>query len=81
MKDLSQELNLVDISFKRVKTKYDSYSSFPVEVMQEDFEKVNDSSIWPQSILVAPFCGRLNHLNMPEGKNIPLEDSSTSPSV
>lgn len=43
----------------RLSTRHDTYTSFHVEVSEEDFSFVNNPSIWPEGILFKEYLGRL----------------------
>ena len=57
---LQGHLKLASLTCTKLKTKFNSYSSFHVSVMEDDFLLVNDSAAWPNGCLIAPFYGRLS---------------------
>jgi hypothetical protein len=57
---LQAHLNLSSLTCTKLKTKFNSYSSFCVSVTEDDFPLVNDSGAWPNGCLIAPFYGRLS---------------------
>jgi hypothetical protein len=57
---LQDHLKLSSLTCTKLKTKFNSYSSFHVSVTEDDFLLVNDSGAWPTGCLIAPFCGRLS---------------------
>lgn len=59
---LTAHLSSVDVtplSCQRLKTKYDSYSSFCVTVSEDSFQHLADPSLWPKDCLFKPFRGKL----------------------
>lgn len=50
---------LGDVKVTRLATKLEHYSSFHIEVAENDFPLVNNSTIWPSGVLVKEFFGRL----------------------
>jgi hypothetical protein len=59
-KSLKDQLQLTSLKCSKLKTKYDSYSSFHISVSVDDFELINNANVWPAGCLIAPFYGRLN---------------------
>jgi hypothetical protein len=57
---LNDQLELVSLKCTRLKTKYNSYSSFHISVSEDDFDLINDANLWPTGCLIAPYYGRLN---------------------
>lgn len=65
------------ICCSKMKTKYETYSSFHVEVNQDSFELINRPEVWPDGCIFHPFFGRLdasrtstsenNHAKMNDG--------------
>lgn len=53
------ELNLDYIKCSQLKTKFDSYSSFHIEVNESDYDKVMSGELWPEGSLITPFRGTL----------------------
>ena len=52
-------LDLSPISCRRLQTKFQSYSSFYIEVDEETLQRLNDPSMWPLGCLFKPFRGEL----------------------
>lgn len=75
VKDLLKDLQVSGLVCRRLKTKYTHYNSFHVEVVIEDFDKVNKPEVWPWGILVAPFFGLLRK-DMFSVDHKPLKDGS-----
>jgi hypothetical protein len=57
---LKDQLELASLKCTKLKTKYDSYSSFHISVSEDDFHLINNADVWPAGCLVAPYFGRLN---------------------
>lgn len=53
-------LNISPLSCRRLRTKYQSYSSFHVAVDEEALKRLNDPSMWPMGCLFKPFRGVLH---------------------
>nr|CAD7201566.1 unnamed protein product [Timema douglasi] len=56
---LTKELNLDYLVCSKLKTKFNSYSSFHISVKEDDFPMINNGDIWPSGCLIAPFYGKL----------------------
>nr|CAD7585550.1 unnamed protein product [Timema genevievae] len=56
---LTKELNLDYLVCSKLKTKFNSYSSFHISVKEDDFPMINISDIWPSGCLIAPYYGKL----------------------
>jgi hypothetical protein len=57
---LEEQLKLTSLSCTRLKTKFNSYASFHISVNEDDFPLINNTGVWPNDCLIAPFYGRLN---------------------
>ena len=57
---LKDQLQLASLACSRLKTKYNSYASFHVSVAEDDFHLINNTGVWPNGCLIAPFYGRLS---------------------
>jgi hypothetical protein len=57
---LKDQLQLASLACTRLKTKYKSYASFHVSVAEDDFHLINNTGVWPNGCLIAPFYGRLS---------------------
>ena len=57
---LKDQLQLASLACTRLKTKYNSYASFHVSVAEDDFHLINNTGVWPNGCLIAPFYGRLS---------------------
>lgn len=63
---VKEEIDPQNLRCTQIKTKFEGYASFHVEVGEEDFEKVMSADMWPEGCLIAPFKGLLRkdlHLN------------------
>jgi len=58
-KSLKNQLKLKSVECCKLKTKFNSYSSFHVSVEEADFNLVNNVGVWPRGCLIAPFYGPL----------------------
>lgn len=57
---VESSLSLSQLNVSKIKTRrQDLYSSFHVEVLESDFEKIDDVSIWPDGCMIKPYQGRL----------------------
>jgi hypothetical protein len=56
---LEDPLKLTSLCCTRLETKFNSYASFHFSV-NEDFPLINNTGVWPNGCLIAPFYGRLN---------------------
>lgn len=60
IKGLLTSLSLSHLVVSKLKTKYsESYSSFHVEVLEADFVKIDNVTVWPDGCLMKPYRGRL----------------------
>jgi hypothetical protein len=59
-KSLNEQLKLTLLSCTRLKTKFNSYASFHISVVQDDFHLTNNTGVYPNGCLIAPYYGRLN---------------------
>jgi hypothetical protein len=59
-KSLKDQLQLASLVCTRLRTKYNSYSSFHISVTEDDFHLINNTGVWPNGCLIAPFYGRLS---------------------
>jgi hypothetical protein len=59
-KSLNEQLKLTSLTCTRLKTKFNSYASFHISVVQDDFHLINNTSVWPSGCLIALYYGRLH---------------------
>jgi hypothetical protein len=59
-KSLKEQLNLNKLACTRLKTKFNSYSSFHIAVTEDEFSLINDTGVWPAGCLIAPYFGKLS---------------------
>jgi hypothetical protein len=59
-KSLQDQLKISSLTCTRLKTKFSTYASFHISVNEEDFPSINNTGVWPNGCLIAPFFGRLN---------------------
>jgi hypothetical protein len=59
-KSLEDQLKISSLTCTRLKTKFSTYASFHICVNEEDFPSTNNTRVWPNGCLIAPFFGRLN---------------------
>jgi hypothetical protein len=57
---LEEQLELSSLTCTRLKTKFNTCASFHVSVSEKDFPLINNTGVWPNGCLIAPFYGRLN---------------------
>ncbi|KDR17953.1 hypothetical protein L798_08171 [Zootermopsis nevadensis] len=58
-KSLKEQLSLKRLVCTRLKTKFDAYASFHISVNEVDFPLINNTGVWPNGCLIAPFYGKL----------------------
>jgi hypothetical protein len=56
---LKEQLQLASLTYTRLKTEHNSYASFHVSVVDDDFH-LNNTGVWPNGCLIASYYGRLN---------------------
>jgi hypothetical protein len=56
---LKEQLSLKKLSCTRLKTKFSTYASFHVSVLEDEFPLINNTGVWPAGCLIAPFYGKL----------------------
>lgn len=57
---IESSITLSRLKVSKIQTKrQELYSSFHIEVLAADFEKIDDISIWPEGCMIKPFYGRL----------------------
>jgi hypothetical protein len=59
-KSLNEQLKLTSLTCTGLKTKFNSYASFHISVVEDDFHLINNTGVWPSGYLIAPYYGRLN---------------------
>ena len=47
------------MQISKLRTKHDTYSSFHVEVEENNLEKLFNAACWPEGCFVSPFDGKL----------------------
>jgi hypothetical protein len=58
-KTLKEQLSLERLVCTKLKTKFNTYSSFHISVTEDEFSLINNTSIWPSGCLIAPYYGKL----------------------
>jgi hypothetical protein len=58
---IKEKLGLKKLVCTRLKIKYNTYASFHISIAKDDFPLINDSGVWPDGCLIAPYCGKLMH--------------------
>jgi hypothetical protein len=43
----------------KLKTEFNSYSSFHISVTEDELSLINDTAVWPSGCLIAPYFGKL----------------------
>jgi hypothetical protein len=59
-KSLNEQLKLTSLTCTRLKAKFNSYASFHISVVEDDFHLINNTGVWPSGCLIAPYYARLN---------------------
>jgi hypothetical protein len=54
-KSLEDQLQISSLTCTRLKTKFSTYASFHISVNEEDFPSINNTVVWPNGCLIAPF--------------------------
>ncbi|GBN84246.1 hypothetical protein AVEN_2917-1 [Araneus ventricosus] len=68
-------LNLKFLQCHRLKTKYQSYASFHIDVYENDLKQLLDSTVWPEGCLIAEYYGKLRNDQIYQ-EVIPRSDSN-----
>lgn len=55
IKDLIKEHNGSIVKCAKLQTKYETYSSFHVEIKECDYKTVSNCDIWPDGIMIETF--------------------------
>jgi hypothetical protein len=58
-KSLKEQLSLKKLVYTKLKTKFNSYSSFHISVTDDEFALINNISVWPSGCLIASYYGKL----------------------
>jgi hypothetical protein len=58
-KSLKKLISLKKLVWIRLETKFNTYSSFHVSVIDDEFPLINDIDVWPTGCLIAPSYGKL----------------------
>lgn len=64
IRDHLKEQGICNTEVVRLRTKYDSYASFHIEVDDSIFDELFNVDIWPAGSLVTQFFGRLKSENI-----------------
>lgn len=59
IRDSLSSLDLEFLRVRRLKSRFQSYASFHIEVYQNEFVKLLDESVWPEGCIISEFRGRL----------------------
>lgn len=64
VQSLLKEHNFQNLKCHKLKTRFETYSSFHIEVGSQDYDRVMSPAIWPVGTLISPFHGplRKDHL-------------------
>ncbi|PNF20345.1 hypothetical protein B7P43_G12886 [Cryptotermes secundus] len=57
-KSLKEQLTLKQLVCTKLKTKFNSYSSFHISVLEDEFSLINSTGVWPSGCLIAPYYGK-----------------------
>jgi hypothetical protein len=55
---LNDQRKLISLTCTRLKSKFNSYASFHISVVEDDFHLINNTGVWPSGCLIAPYYGR-----------------------
>jgi hypothetical protein len=58
-KTLKEQLSLRRLVCTKLRTKFDSYSSFHISVTEDESSLINNTAVWPSGCLIAPYYGML----------------------
>jgi hypothetical protein len=58
-KSLTEQLSLKNLVCTRLKTKFNSHSSFHISVTEDEFPLINNTGVWPSGCLIALYYGKL----------------------
>lgn len=81
VKEISDFLGPLGLDFllcHKLKTKFQSYSSFHIQVYESDFDRVMDESTWPEGCLVTEFSGKLRKDQISEDNSMSSSDVNSS---
>lgn len=80
--DLKADLPLLDdLKVSKLATRLNHYASFHIQVPLKDFPLINNTTIWPEGILVKEFLGRLTPDKCFGYTPPPLPPNSTNPAI
>ena len=77
---LKEQLELAYLACTKLKTKFNSYSSFHISVTDDDFDLINNTEVWPIGCLISPYYGKLQPSQIYSTENVDRPRPS-SPSV
>ena len=69
VEEIVKEQN-ISVKCTKLRTKYDSYSSFHVEVTESDFQTISNPNVWPNGIMIGPFYGKLRDSSVLKDRNV-----------
>jgi hypothetical protein len=75
---LKQQLSLKRLVCTRLKTKFNSCSSFYISVNEEDFPLINNADVWLSGCIIAPFYGKLTTNQIFSSGSPPASESAAS---
>jgi hypothetical protein len=58
-KSLKEQLSFKNLVCTKLKTKFNSYSSFHISATEDEFALINNIGVWPSGCLNAPYYGKL----------------------
>jgi hypothetical protein len=58
-RSLKEQLSLKRLVCTKLKTEFNSYSSFHISVTVDEFSDINNVDVWPSGCLIAPYYGKL----------------------
>ena len=58
-KHIKSNIGIASTVCSKIKTKYETYSSFHISTEEPDMDKILDPNVWPEGVLITEFYGQL----------------------
>jgi hypothetical protein len=65
-KSLKEQLSLKKLVWTKIRTKFNSYSSFHISVTVDEYSLIHITGVWPSGCLIAPYYGKIFIPSAPE---------------
>ncbi|KAG8184452.1 hypothetical protein JTE90_002301 [Oedothorax gibbosus] len=79
VQDFLSSLKLSHLKCVKMKTKFNSYSSFHIEILESDLQVLLDDGLWPEGCIIFKFFGRLKQDQILMDPNVnDIRNSSSS---